>query len=343
MLKLVKNNKKLNDCIENMCQIILNEDKNISRLLQSNLSNPILDKELLAFYERIGLKDYKLNVSHKLITEMPFNKNINLDFMKQSSNYKPYIIPKGKYEPVDYAICDDMGKSYVPLVKFDEDIVLPMICEDNIGWMTPVLFEETTMRPCVEKAKGNILVVGLGIGFFPYNCLLKDEVKKITIIEYNQDIIDLFKKHILPQFPRQEDIEIIQGNAYDYCNNDYIKKYDYTFVDIWRNDEDGVVILSNLLKNIDLNEDLNIDFWIEDTILEVVKQSLRIYIIQMKRGNLNKMLTGKISDRNDTKNYITFDKIHRYLSTKDIKIENKSSLLKFINDKKILREMLKSF
>lgn len=343
MLSLDKKNKKLNDCIEDMCNIVISENNNISRLLQSTISNPMLDSQLLSFYKRIGLKDYQLNVSHKLITEMPFNKNINLDFMKKSPNYKEYIIPKDKYEPVDYAIYDKMGNSYVPLVKFDEDIKLPMICEDNIGWMTPVLFEETTMRPCVEKAKGNILVVGLGIGFFPYNCLLKEDVKKITIIEYNQDIIDLFKENILPQFPRKDDVEIIQGDAYDYLNNEYIKKFDYTFVDIWRNDSDGVVILSNLFKNIDFSENLNIDFWVEDAILQNVKTSLIIYLIQMKRGNLKDLLTGEIVDSQDIENYITFDKIHRFFKCKNIKIDTKSSLIKFINDKVMLREMLKSF
>lgn len=341
MITLPKNNKRIENTLELFIKVIL-ERENITHNVK--YSNELNDYELLEFYREKGLEDYQLHVSHKLITEMPFNKQINLDFMKNSPNFRFYKIPKGKYHQVNYGVTDEIGNSYIPLVTFDQDITLPMICEDNIGWMTPVLFEETTMRPCVEKAFGNVLVVGLGIGFFPFNILLKENVEKVTIIEYNKEIIDLFKEHILPQFPRRECIEIIHGDAYDYLHNDYIKQYDYTFVDIWKNNEDGVCILSKCLKGINLEEDLNIDFWVEDTILEDVKGSLKIYLYKMYKGELDKLLTGYISDNEfEVENFITFDKIHRYFKGKNIKIKTNADLMEFVNSKHVLRDLLKSF
>lgn len=342
MIRL-ENNKEINNCLEKLEKTIIEEERNFSKLARKYKVSDNLDSLLLAYYKNLGFKDYQLQVSHKLITDMPFNKNINLDFIKKSPNYKTYTIYKDRYEPTDYAVCDNYGRSYVPLVRFDKDIVLPMICEDNIGWITPVLFEETTMRPCVNKAHGNVLVVGLGIGFFIYNCLLKDEVKKITVIEYNQDIIDLFKENILPQFNRKEDIEIIKADAFKVLDTELISKYDYTFVDIWRNDSDGTEMLSNLLKNIDLDRDLNIDFWIENTILENVKIGLRIYLIMLGKGRLEKCLKEAAINNNTEKDFITFSKIRKYFLDKNIEIKSESELIEFINDKKMLRDLLKSF
>lgn len=343
MISIIKNNKRIEATLDRFKDNILKRHNNISGLLAHNISTEENDRKLLALYREKGLTDYELHISHKAITDMPFNQQIDLSFMEKNSNFKHLTIHEGRYEIADYSVFDEYGDFYTPLVVLDKTIQLPMIAEDNIGWMTPVLFEEKTMRHCVEKTHGNVLVVGLGIGFFPFNALLRPEVEKITIIEYNADIIKLFKEFILPQFPRKEAIEIIHGNAYEYLNNDYISQFDYTFVDIWRNNEDGVLILSNCLKNLDLSQEIPIDFWIEDAILEDVKSALRVYLYHLYKGQLGKHLTHSIDDKREIENIITFDKVHRFFKTRNIKIKTNKELLELVGDKKMIRELLKSF
>lgn len=342
MLIIPKNNKRFNLIIEEIVKNITNVNITINIGNSNKISSPEYDEQLLKYYKNVGFKDYQLEVSHKLITDMPFNKTINLDFMKKNKNYKTYKILKGCYELSNYGIKDKMLNTCVPYVKLDRTVEVPMICEDDIGWMAPVLFEENTMKGAVAKAQGSVLTFGLGIGFFQFNCLLKESVTKVTVIEKNKDIIELFNQYILPQFPRK-DIEIIEGDAYCYCNNEYIKQFDYTFVDIWRNNSDGVLALSRLFKNLDFSKQLNIDFWVEDTILDEVKTSVAIYIIQKHRGNLEKLLTGKITEKEDEEDFITFDKINRYFKKNPLRIKNSSDLIEALNDKDMLRDMLKSF
>lgn len=342
MIKLNKS-KRLEAAFGEIKSNIISNNNSICKKAMDSFVSDMTDFALKEYYKEFGIEDHEMLRSHKLITEMPFNKEINLSFLKNNESYKTYTIHKHKYEPLNYSIRNRELKEYIPLVHFDENITLPMICEDNLGWMTPVLFEEATMQEAVNKAHGHILVVGLGIGFYPFNCLQKEEVKKVTILEYNKQIIDLFKEHILPQFPRANDIEIIHGDAYEYVNNDYLKQFDYTFIDIWRNDSDGTVILSNLFKNIDFSEPLNVDFWIEDTILSHVQDSLFIYLLKLYEGNLKQHLTGKINESREVEDFITFDKVHRYFKDKNIFIHNRNDLLDILNDKSLLRDMLKSF
>lgn len=338
MIKIAKNKQKVTELLTQLGQNILANNKTPDANLAHALSTPERDALLLARYQAAGFEDYQLHQPASVITELPFNQAIDLSFMEQTPNYKPFTIPKGHYELANYSIGDRYLNQVYPLVVFDEDITLPMICEDHIGWMTPVLFEEKTMRPCVERAHGNVLVLGLGIGFFLYNCLLKEEVTHLTVVEQNPDIIELFKTHILPQFPRQADLTIIQGDAYEYCQTDVIESYDYTFIDIWRNQDDGLPMVSNLLKGLDLSKPLSVDFWVYDTIIQEVKDALAIYLHQLNLGRLPSILAEP-----EPEDFITFHKIHRHFEKKTVKLNNRQDILNFIHDEAMLRELLQSF
>jgi hypothetical protein len=343
MINFDKSNKQIKTSLDEFQKIMWEKSANITKLLSYATASKEYDEILVEFYESKGLKDYQVEISADAITEMPFNKEIDLTFMEQSKTFETNTIPANTYHPVDYMKFDEMGEPYLPLRRFDRSITLPMICDENVGWMSPELFEKTTMQEAVDHAFGNVLVVGLGIGFYPFNILMKENVKKVTIIERNQDIISLFKKNILPQFPRKEDVEIIQGDALDLLSNDFLKTYDYTFVDIWRNEDDGVQILSSVLKCLDLSKELNMDFWIEDAILEQVKDALKSYLMRLYGGTLEKDVASMRKKSKEIDTFISIEKIHKYFSDKNLKIGNKKQLIGFVNDKSILRDLLRSF
>lgn len=342
MINLDKSNKQIKTTLDEFQKIMWEKSANLTKLLSYATATKEYDEILMEFYKSKGLKDYQMEISAEEITEMPFNKAIDLSFMEQSKTFETNTIPANTYHPVDYMKFDEMGEPYLPLRRFNQSITLPMICDENVGWMSPELFEKTTMQEAVDHATGNVLVVGLGIGFYPFNILLKEDVKKVTIIERNQDIIALFKKNILPQFPRREDVEIIQGDALDLLSNELLKTYEYTFVDIWRNEDDGVQILSSIFKCLEFSEKLNVDFWIEDAILEQVKDALKSYLMRVYDGTLEKDLASMKKKKNES-TFISLEKVHQYFRSRNLKIGNRKQLISFMNDKTILRDLLKSF
>ena len=68
----------------------------------------------------------------------------------------------------------------------------------------------------LKNVDKNVLVVGLGLGYFPYMASLKKDVNKITIIEENEDVIRIFKENILPFFENKEKIAIVHDDVTNY-------------------------------------------------------------------------------------------------------------------------------
>jgi hypothetical protein len=73
------------------------------------------------------------------------------------------------------------------------------------------------------EVKGDVLLVGLGLGTLYYNWKDLPEVKSITAIEIHQEIIDLVK----PVFPG---MKYICADAFEY---DGIERFDTIFLDIF--------------------------------------------------------------------------------------------------------------
>ena len=95
----------------------------------------------------------------------------------------------------------------------------------------------------------NVLVVGLGLGYFPYMASLKKDVNKITIIEENEDVIRIFKENILPFFENKEKIAIVHDDVTNYKK--YISGHNFVVVDNLENNE----IDQNLYKVLITYED----------------------------------------------------------------------------------------
>lgn len=58
-------------------------------------------------------------------------------------------------------------------------------------FMTDTPYEIETNKPAIKKANGDVLELGLGIGYFTYHASQKDNVRSITIVEKQKEIINL--------------------------------------------------------------------------------------------------------------------------------------------------------
>lgn len=221
-------------------------------------------------------REFKRDAS--ILIENPYYKNIKLDKIDRDGiSYTHRTLSARTLIMCGYPIIvNKFGRTSLDLGYYDVDVTIPILKEDGDVWMSITEMEISTVTDFVDSADGNVLVYGLGLGYFPYMCSLKDNVKSITIIERNPKIISIFKEYILPQFVHKDKIVIIEGDMYDYLNKSFTDKYDYIFADVWKDNADGFSHFKKLCKS---SADISrFNLWIEDSILMEFIPLMSIYI-----------------------------------------------------------------
>ena len=104
---------------------------------------------------------------------------------------------------------------------------------ENTCMMSDTPMERFTNQDFINMAEDRVLIAGLGIGMVPVTLAQKDEIKHITVIEIDSEIIELVEPLIRKYVPNHEKIEIIQADAYEFPKTYTGKKYDYLWLDIW--------------------------------------------------------------------------------------------------------------
>lgn len=82
----------------------------------------------------------------------------------------------------------------------------------------------------VHRANGSVLIGGLGLGMILHPTLAKPEVKLVTVVEQNADVIAL----IAPTLPRDKRLTIVNGDIYEWKPAKGTK-YDTVYFDVWGN------------------------------------------------------------------------------------------------------------
>lgn len=162
---------------------------------------------------------------------------------------------------------------------FDKEVKFPCILEDGHMWMSITPIETTTMQEPISHAKGKVLTLGCGLGYFAYMASLKDDVDSVTIIEKEQDVIDLFEENILPQFETKDKIKVIKADAFEYLETLEDGTYDYLFADIW----DSALDVEPYLKVKQLTKKYRktkCGYWIEDALILALSRFVYIEIME---------------------------------------------------------------
>lgn len=83
----------------------------------------------------------------------------------------------------------------------------------------------------VQRSKGNVLLVGLGLGLVVGNIMARDSVEKITVVEYVQSVCDAVgKAYLESEYGHKIDIQC--ASIYDWLPPEG-EKYDTIWFDIW--------------------------------------------------------------------------------------------------------------
>lgn len=91
---------------------------------------------------------------------------------------------------------------------------------------TPLM--KKTREDFVSRAYGDILIGGLGIGLVILPIQGSPDVKSITVVENNSDVI----KCVAPQLPFNEKVTIVHDDIFAY-EPQKKKRYDCIYFDIW--------------------------------------------------------------------------------------------------------------
>lgn len=149
---------------------------------------------------------------------------------------------------------------------FTEKVPFPAVYEGVTPWVSVCPSEIYSMQPDVAPAFGRVLVLGLGLGYYPFLISKKKNVEQITIVEKNPHIIDLFHNEILPQFPFARKIRVVQADAFDFLADAEVGTFDFCYADIWEGWVDG----SAAMKRIEVQEkrlySTEFRYWIGDEI-----------------------------------------------------------------------------
>ena len=281
-----------------------------------------LDKNL--FLNNIYYKNIKLNKNENKLNDLTLKYNEFNPF--ECFLYKDIDVKEDEYfKEINNVGYFDSPFKYIELVKGDET------------WMSVTPHEILTMEDDINKVSGNILVLGLGIGYFTYLASLKENVKSIDVIEFSKDVITLFKNNLLNQFQNKNKINVIYSDALVYLKNNDLTKYDYIYIDLYHQVDDALIFylkINNLLnyKKCDLSKAL---FWIEKSILSYIRRALLTLIEE----NINKV---------DPKIYLKAKNIndslinHLYFKLKDININSKEELDALLKEDS-LKELILGF
>ncbi|NCI19758.1 hypothetical protein EJM73_08980 [Clostridium botulinum] len=94
--------------------------------------------------------------------------------------------------------------------------------------MSNTNMEKRTNSNFINNAHGDVLIAGLGIGLIVLPIQNKEDVKSITIIEKNQEVIDL----VATQLPLNNKVKIINEDIFKWKPKRG-SKYDVIYFDIW--------------------------------------------------------------------------------------------------------------
>ena len=175
-----------------------------------------------------------------------------------------------RIEPMELFVADDFrvdseGRVLPQLGWFDRSFEFPAIREDGRVWMTVTPNEINTIQPAVRESRGKVLTYGLGLGYYAFHCLLKADVESVTVVERNPAVIDMFRRHLLPFFPRQDALHIVQADAFDYAANVMPHEgFNTVFTDLWHDVADGLPLYQQM-KALEVPGPRYL-YWIEQTL-----------------------------------------------------------------------------
>ena len=271
-----------------------------------------------------------------IIEPLDINKYLNNEYYQlfkdtkaKENNYELVIDKYAPYELFAYKDMTTFKDSYIEknsLGYFKDEYPFLALNYRGVTWMSVTPNEIETMEGATKEVKGNVVIFGLGLGYFAFMASNKYDVKHITIIENDKYIISLFNKYIFPKFKNKDKIEVIYTDALDYINNPITQ--DYAFVDLWHDPFDGLKLFLKF-KKIEPKSNCKFLYWLESSFYLLLRRCMLSLI--------SEQLEGFDDSHYKIKENINDEIINKYyFLTKNLTISSKDDLSKLLSDKTLI-------
>lgn len=110
-------------------------------------------------------------------------------------------------------------------VRFTADVNIPTLLEwykgghDAKTWMSITPSELMTQRGGIRRASGEVVVYGLGMGWFLAQVCAKKSVTRVTVVEKNKELLGWLRPRVETLYPQTKTkvAEWVCADAYDYA------------------------------------------------------------------------------------------------------------------------------
>ncbi len=164
---------------------------------------------------------------------MSFNKRKFLeinDFYPDSLVSDNYSIYKQVLTDEHLELCvNNIGELYKDKVKVGKEYLFLVQHNLRKTMMSNHESETITNQKFIDVARGEVLVFGLGIGLIIFPILQDSEIKKITIVEIDNGLIEIVSP-VVKNRDVLNKLEIINADAFTWETE---KKFDTIYFDIW--------------------------------------------------------------------------------------------------------------
>lgn len=222
------------------------------------------------------------------VVNNPYLRNMSLVGKKQGwCSCKNHTIYRGNIFIDEFPYVVRSGKWSIGIGYISDDVDTVGLDYPASNWpevLSPSKIKLT--QPYIDNAKGNVIVLGVKLGYFPYMAHLKDNVNKVTVVYDRNNELEFFKNEIVPQFDYPQKIETVLADPLEYMKELNDGDYDYCFVEryvLWSDIQEYVHLINatHHLKN------LQVDVYMEENILRKLK-SKEVLSMYMK-ANVSSM------------------------------------------------------
>lgn len=120
------------------------------------------------------------------------------------------------------------GRFQTGEVSFTTPVSIPTLGDNIYTWMSLTPSEISSQVPGVRRARGNVLIGGLGLGWFARKVLEQPGVTRVTVVDSRQPILDYFGKPLARDFGDR--VRFVCGDAFKCVRP---SAYDTVLYDIW--------------------------------------------------------------------------------------------------------------
>ena len=105
------------------------------------------------------------------------------------------------------------------------------LCVDGVLMMTDTEMEKRTNDRFINKARGDVMIAGLGMGVILYPLMDKPEVRHVTVFEKSHDVCELIAPMLRRTLPREGVLNIIPMDIFEMKPSGVA--WDSIYFDIW--------------------------------------------------------------------------------------------------------------